>query len=68
MSCRAGPAAGGVSSGWIGPDGRIEAAPGTAIHVALLARFGARWIAGTIRKGPGAASVVGGFDNGLVRA
>jgi hypothetical protein len=30
----------GVYSGWIGPDGRIEAAPGTAIHVTLLARFG----------------------------
>jgi len=32
--------AGGVYSGWIGPDGRVEEAPGTAVHVALLARFG----------------------------
>jgi hypothetical protein len=30
----------GVYSGWIGPDGRVEEAPGTAVHVALLARFG----------------------------
>jgi hypothetical protein len=34
------PAGAGVHSGWIGPDGRIEEAPGTAVHVALLARFG----------------------------
>jgi len=34
------PAGAGVSSGWIGPDGRVEEAPGTAVHVALLARFG----------------------------
>jgi len=30
---------GGVYSGWIGPDGLIEEAPGTALHVARLARF-----------------------------
>jgi hypothetical protein len=30
----------GVWSGWIGPDGRVEEAPGTAVHVALLARYG----------------------------
>jgi hypothetical protein len=29
----------GVFSGWIGPDGRVEEGPGTALHVALLARF-----------------------------
>jgi len=34
------PAGAGVYSGWIGPAGRVEEAPGTAIHVALLARFG----------------------------
>ena len=34
------PAGAGVSSGWIGPDGRVEEAAGTAIHVALLTRFG----------------------------
>lgn len=34
------PAGAGVYSGWIGPDGRVEEAPGTAVHVALLERFG----------------------------
>ena len=34
------PAGAGVYSGWIGSDGRIEEVPGTAVHVALLARFG----------------------------
>ncbi|HWW94804.1 MAG TPA: hypothetical protein VN375_15665 [Vicinamibacteria bacterium] len=33
------PAGAGVYSGWIGPDGRVEEAPGTAVHVTLLARF-----------------------------
>jgi hypothetical protein len=37
---RARPAGAGVHSGWIGSDGRVEEAPGTAIHVTLLARFG----------------------------
>jgi hypothetical protein len=37
---RARPAGAGVYSGWIGPDGRVEQAPGTAVHVALLPRFG----------------------------
>ena len=37
---RARHARAGVFSGWIGPDGRVEEAPGTAVHVALLARFG----------------------------
>jgi hypothetical protein len=37
---RARPAGAGVYSGWIGPDGRVEEVPGTAVHVALLARFG----------------------------
>ena len=37
---RARPAGAGVHSGWIGPNGRVEEAPGTAVHVALLARFG----------------------------
>ena len=37
---RARSAGAGVHSGWIGPNGRVEEAPGTAIHVALLARFG----------------------------
>jgi len=36
---RARPAGAGVYSGWIGPDGRVEEVPGTAVHVALLARF-----------------------------
>ena len=29
----------GVYSGWVGPDGRVEESPGTAVHEALLARF-----------------------------
>jgi hypothetical protein len=53
MSCRAGPAAGGVSSGWIGPDGRVEAAPGTTVHVALLARLGEPTKDGFFAKGAG---------------
>ena len=28
-----------ASIGWIGPYGRVEEGPGTALHVALLARF-----------------------------
>jgi hypothetical protein len=45
------PASAGVRSGWIGPDGRIEEAPGTAIHVALLGRFGERTKEGFFAKG-----------------
>jgi len=41
----------GVHSGWIGPDGRVEQAPGTAIHVELLARFGETTKAGFFAKG-----------------
>lgn len=29
-------------SGWLAPDGRFEEAPGTALHVTLLQRFGER--------------------------
>ena len=48
---RARPAGAGVYSGWIGPDGRIEEAPGTAVHVALLARFGEPTKDGFFAKG-----------------
>jgi hypothetical protein len=48
---RARPAGAGVSSGWIGPDGRVEEAPGTAVHVALLARFGEPTKDGFFAKG-----------------
>jgi hypothetical protein len=41
----------GVHSGWIGPDGRVDQAPGTAIHVELLARFGETTKAGFFAKG-----------------
>lgn len=41
----------GVYSGWIGPDARVEEAPGTAAHVALLARFGASTKAGFFAQG-----------------
>jgi hypothetical protein len=41
----------GVYSGWIGPDGRVEEAPGTAVHVALLARFGKPTKDGFFAKG-----------------
>ncbi len=40
-----------VCSGWIGPDGRVEEAPGTAVHVALLARFGEPTKEGFFAKG-----------------
>jgi len=43
--------AAGVHSGWIGPDGRVEQAPGTGIHVELLARFGETTKAGFFAKG-----------------
>jgi hypothetical protein len=45
------PAGAGVYSGWIGPDGRVEEAPGTAIHVGLLARFGEATKEGFFSKG-----------------
>jgi len=45
------PAGAGVYSGWIGPDGRVEEAAGTAIHVMLLARFGESSKAGFFAKG-----------------
>ncbi len=45
------PAGAAVHSGWIGPDGRVEEGPGTAIHVALLARFGEASKAGFFAKG-----------------
>ena len=45
------PAGAGVYSGWIGPDGRVEEATGTAIHVMLLARFGESSKAGFFAKG-----------------
>ena len=45
------PVGAGVHSGWIGPDGRVEQAPGTAIHVELLARFGETTKAGFFAKG-----------------
>jgi hypothetical protein len=48
---RARPARIGVYSGWIGPDGRVEEAAGTAIHVMLLARFGESSKAGFFAKG-----------------
>jgi len=48
---RACPARIGVYSGWIGPDGRVEEAAGTAIHVMLLARFGESSKAGFFAKG-----------------
>jgi len=48
---RARPAGAGVHSGWIGPNGRVEEAPGTAVHVALLARFGEPSKAGFFAKG-----------------
>jgi hypothetical protein len=48
---RARPAGAGVYSGWIGPDGRVEEAPGTAVHVALLARFGEATKDGFFAKG-----------------
>ena len=41
----------GVSSGWIGPDGRVEEGAGTAVHVALLARFGESTKDGFFAKG-----------------
>jgi hypothetical protein len=41
----------GVRLGWIGPDGRVEEAPGTAVHVALLARFGEPTKDGFFAKG-----------------
>ena len=50
---RARPAGAGVYSGWIGPDGRVEEVPGTAVHVALLARFGERSKDGFFAKGAG---------------
>jgi len=45
------PAGTGVSSGWIGPDGRVEEASGTAVHVALVARFGEPTKDGFFAKG-----------------
>ena len=45
------PAGAGVYSGWIGPDWRVEEAPGTAVHVALLARFGEATKDGFFAKG-----------------
>jgi len=45
------PAGAGVYSGWLGPDGRVEEGPGTAIHVALLARFGETTKDGFFAKG-----------------
>jgi hypothetical protein len=48
---RARPACVGVYSGWIGPDGRVEEAAGTAVHVALLARFGGPTKDGFFAKG-----------------
>ena len=48
---RARPAGAGVYSGWIGPDGVIEEAPGTALHVARLARFGEPTKDGFFAKG-----------------
>lgn len=48
---RARHARAGVFSGWIGPDGRIEEVPGTAVHVALLARFGEPTKDGFFAKG-----------------
>jgi hypothetical protein len=48
---RAPPAGAGVYSGWIGPDGRVEEAPGTAVHVALLARLGEPTKDGVFAKG-----------------
>ena len=44
-------AGGGVYSGWIGPDGLIEEAPGRALHVARLARFGEPTEDGFFAKG-----------------
>jgi hypothetical protein len=48
---RARPGRAGVYSGWIGPDGRVEEAPGTAVHVALLTRFGEPTKDGFFAKG-----------------
>jgi hypothetical protein len=48
---RARPAGAGVYSGWIGPDGRAEEAPGTAVHIALLGRFSELTKAGFFGKG-----------------
>jgi hypothetical protein len=48
---RARSAGAGVYSGWIGPDGRVEEAVGTAIHVGLLARFGEATKEGFFSKG-----------------
>jgi hypothetical protein len=48
---RSRPAGAGVYSGWIGSDGRIEEVPGTAVHVALLARFGEPTKDGFFAKG-----------------
>jgi hypothetical protein len=48
---RARHARAGVFSGWIGPNGRVEEAPGTAVHVALLARFGEPTKDGFFAKG-----------------
>jgi hypothetical protein len=45
------PARVGVYSGWIGPDGLIEEAPGTVLHVARLARFGEPTTDGVFAKG-----------------
>jgi hypothetical protein len=41
----------GIYSGWIGPNGRVEEAPGTAIHVTLLAQFGEPTKDGFFAKG-----------------
>ena len=48
---RARPAGAGVYSGWIGPDGRVEEALATAVHVALLARVGEPTKDGFFAKG-----------------
>jgi len=58
---RARPAGAGVYSGWIGPDGRVEQAPGTAIHVILLERFGEATKAEFFAKG--AVWYVGATDH-----
>jgi hypothetical protein len=47
----AGSRVAGVYSGWIGPAGRVEEAPGTATHVSLLERFGEPTKAGFFAKG-----------------